>query len=151
MTLGYSIHGKKTWVGSHCFFQGDLPDPGIEPGSPALQADFYYLSHWEGKWISDAFSWICLVPKYSLFPTVFQSDLWVLLMLSLLNDHIIDSWGAVLFQFLSPLDMTLGCVHTFGAFWGKILFIFCPRLGIWHFSKKLVFLSGKWYLETSGH
>ena len=24
---------------------GDLPDPGIKPGSPALQADFYLLSH----------------------------------------------------------------------------------------------------------
>ena len=24
---------------------GDLPDPGIEPGSPALQADCYRLSH----------------------------------------------------------------------------------------------------------
>ena len=24
---------------------GDLPDPGIEPGSPALQADTYHLSH----------------------------------------------------------------------------------------------------------
>ena len=24
---------------------GDLPDPGIEPGSLALQADFYHLSH----------------------------------------------------------------------------------------------------------
>ena len=28
---------------------GDLPDPGTEPGSPALQADFYHLSH-HGKW-----------------------------------------------------------------------------------------------------
>ena len=24
---------------------GDLPNPGIEPGSPALQADTYHLSH----------------------------------------------------------------------------------------------------------
>ena len=24
---------------------GDLPNPGIEPGSPALQADSYQLSH----------------------------------------------------------------------------------------------------------
>ena len=28
---------------------GDLPDPGMEPGSPALQADFYHLSH-HGRW-----------------------------------------------------------------------------------------------------
>ena len=26
-------------MGSHFFLQGDLPNPGIEPGSPALQAD----------------------------------------------------------------------------------------------------------------
>ena len=31
--------GKSTGVGSHPLLQGDLPDPGIEPGSPALQAD----------------------------------------------------------------------------------------------------------------
>ena len=28
---------------------GDLPYPGIEPGSPALQADFYHMSH-HGRW-----------------------------------------------------------------------------------------------------
>ena len=30
--------GKNTGVGCHSLLQ-DLPDPGIEPGSPALQAD----------------------------------------------------------------------------------------------------------------
>ena len=30
---------KKTEVGSLSPSPGDLPDPGIEPGSPALQAD----------------------------------------------------------------------------------------------------------------
>ena len=27
----------------------DLPDPGIEPGSPALQADFFYQLNYEGS------------------------------------------------------------------------------------------------------
>ena len=27
------------WEGSHSLLQGDLPDPGIEPGCHALQAD----------------------------------------------------------------------------------------------------------------
>ena len=40
---GSSIHGifpgKNTGVGCHFPLQGNLPDPGIEPGSPALQAD----------------------------------------------------------------------------------------------------------------
>ena len=31
--------GKNTGVGSHALLQGNLPDPGIEPESPALQAD----------------------------------------------------------------------------------------------------------------
>ena len=32
--------GQKTGVGSRSLVQGSLPNPGIEPGSPALQADF---------------------------------------------------------------------------------------------------------------
>ena len=31
--------GKNTGVGSHSLFQGNLPDPGIKPRSPALQTD----------------------------------------------------------------------------------------------------------------
>ena len=31
--------GQKTGVGSLSLLQGDLPNPGIEPRSPALQAD----------------------------------------------------------------------------------------------------------------
>ena len=31
--------GKNTGVGCHSFLQGNLADPGTEPGSPALQAD----------------------------------------------------------------------------------------------------------------
>ena len=33
--------GKNTGVGSHSLLQGNLPDPGIALGSPALQADFW--------------------------------------------------------------------------------------------------------------
>ena len=31
--------GKSPGVGCHFLLQGDIPNPGIEPGSPALQAD----------------------------------------------------------------------------------------------------------------
>ena len=31
--------GKNTGVGYHAFLQRNLPNPGIEPGSPTLQAD----------------------------------------------------------------------------------------------------------------
>ena len=30
-------------MGCHALLQGNLPDPGIEPGSPALQADFFFF------------------------------------------------------------------------------------------------------------
>ena len=40
---GSSVHGdspgQNTGVGYHVFLQGSLPNPGIEPRSPALQAD----------------------------------------------------------------------------------------------------------------
>ena len=47
---GSSVHsnspGKNTGAGCHTLLQGDLPDPGIEPGSPALQADSLPLSYY---------------------------------------------------------------------------------------------------------
>ena len=40
---GSSVHGilqaKNTGVGCHSHLQGDLPDPGVKPRSPLLQAD----------------------------------------------------------------------------------------------------------------
>ena len=36
--------GKKTGVGCQ-YFPRDLPDPGIEPGSPELQADSLSFEH----------------------------------------------------------------------------------------------------------
>ena len=45
---GSSAHGnspgKNTGVGCHDLLQGNLPDPGFEPGSPALQGDSLLLS-----------------------------------------------------------------------------------------------------------
>ena len=41
--MGYTVHGifqaRIPGVGSLSLLQGDLPNPGIEPRSPALQAD----------------------------------------------------------------------------------------------------------------
>ena len=37
--------GKNTGVGCHALLQGSLPNPGIEPRSPILQADSYYPNH----------------------------------------------------------------------------------------------------------
>ena len=35
----WDFPGKGIGVGCHFLLQGGLPDPGIEPGSPTLQAD----------------------------------------------------------------------------------------------------------------
>ena len=44
---GFSVHGdspgKNTGVGCHALLQGNLPNPGIKPRSPALQADSLLL------------------------------------------------------------------------------------------------------------
>ena len=37
LSMGFSRQGY--WSGLPFLSPGDLPDPGIEPGSPALQAD----------------------------------------------------------------------------------------------------------------
>ena len=37
LSVGLAI--KKTGVGCHFLLWGNLPDPGIDPGTPALQAD----------------------------------------------------------------------------------------------------------------
>ena len=36
---GFSVHGIEYWSGLPFPSPGDLPDPGIKPGSPALEAD----------------------------------------------------------------------------------------------------------------
>ena len=53
-------------------FSGDLPSPGIKPGSPALHADFMYLftfyrlSYWESQ--NEKWTWKSL-SRVWLFPT----------------------------------------------------------------------------------
>ena len=37
--LSMEFYRQEYWVGLPCSSAGDLPDPGIEPRSPALQAD----------------------------------------------------------------------------------------------------------------
>jgi len=41
--MGYSKQDH--WSGLPCLPPGDLPDPGIEPASPAWQADSLPVSH----------------------------------------------------------------------------------------------------------
>ena len=46
----WSSVGKNTEVGSHLLLQGTFPDPEIEPGSPALQADSLLSVPPGGSW-----------------------------------------------------------------------------------------------------
>ena len=43
LSVGFSR--REYWSGLPCPPPGDLPHPGIEPGSPALQTDSLPLSH----------------------------------------------------------------------------------------------------------
>ena len=57
-SMGFSR--QEYWSGLPFPSPGDLPDPGIEPASPALQADSYQLSY-EGsprtlEWVACPFS-----------------------------------------------------------------------------------------------
>ena len=43
--LSMEFSRQDYWSGLPFPSPGDLPDTGMEPKSPALQADFYHLSH----------------------------------------------------------------------------------------------------------
>ena len=45
LSIGFSK--QEYWSGLPCPPPGDLPNPGTEPMSPALQVDSLLLSHWE--------------------------------------------------------------------------------------------------------
>ena len=45
-SLSMGFPKQEYWSGLPCPLPGDLPDPGIKPASPALQADSLLVSHW---------------------------------------------------------------------------------------------------------
>ena len=47
LSVGFSR--QKYWSGLPFPFPGDLPNPGIEPGSPALQVEPYYWATREAQ------------------------------------------------------------------------------------------------------
>ena len=47
--LSLEISRPEYWCGLPLPSPGDLPNPGIEPGSPALQEDFFLPSETPGK------------------------------------------------------------------------------------------------------
>ena len=53
-SMGFSRQGY--WSGLPFPPPGDLPDPGTEPGSPALLVDSLHLSHREARYHTNAVS-----------------------------------------------------------------------------------------------
>ena len=49
---------QEYWTGVPFPFPGDLSNPGIEPGSPALQALKIYIIHVKKVWPPDAKNWL---------------------------------------------------------------------------------------------
>ena len=64
--LSMDSPGKNTGVGCHFPSPGDLPDPGIEPRSPALQADSLSSEPSEKLWIHGPTEMIRSLMKYLL-------------------------------------------------------------------------------------
>ena len=46
VVVGDGISQQEYWSGVPFLPSGDLPDPGIEPASPALRVALLRLSHW---------------------------------------------------------------------------------------------------------
>ena len=59
---------QEYWSGFTCPSPGDLPDPGIEPRSPALKADSLALSHQGSPEISLTF--LQIIKMNDITPTL---------------------------------------------------------------------------------
>ena len=46
--LSMEFSRQEYWSGLPFPFPGDLPDSGVEPASPTLQAESLLMSHWGG-------------------------------------------------------------------------------------------------------
>jgi len=67
--LSRGFSRQEYWRGLPCPPPGHLPDPGIEPGSPTLQADSLLLSHWGSPLIVNK--------KYKIFTVKYFSAYWI--------------------------------------------------------------------------
>ena len=72
------------WSGLPCPPTGDLPDTGIEPGSPSLQADSLPLTHQGSPDFEYLDTKIMISSAQSLIITILE-------MLNLMNTHIYNS------------------------------------------------------------
>ena len=47
--LSMGISRQEYWSGLHALLRGNLPNPGIEPASPALAGEFFFTAEPPGK------------------------------------------------------------------------------------------------------
>ena len=81
LSMGFSR--QEYWGGFPCPSPGYLPNPGMEPGSPALQVDSLLLTHWE---------------KYIIKNTL-SDFLWLL------------HWNKMQFGYINVISGKVLCVH----------------------------------------
>ena len=99
LSLGFS--SKNTRVGCHFLLQGNLPNPEIEPQSPALAGGFFTtspLGRPYGTWIVK--NWVLKVSDQSLNNPEQQ----ILMLLDALFESLLLKWGRYF-----PLFSFLGC------------------------------------------
>ena len=70
--MGFSR--QEPWSGLAFPSPGDLSNPGMEPGSPAVQADALYLSHWGSRSYPSIFI-STPIPKLQSDPSMFTKFL----------------------------------------------------------------------------
>ena len=103
---GSSVHwgspGKNIGMGCHTLLQESSPDPGIEPGSSALQADFF--TSWATR---EAHSSICWTKNYEKN------------VMSKMNKLNKDNFSPSFWIYSSLIDESKSLIRIF--FWSKII------------------------------
>ena len=120
-------------VGCHSLTPGDLPSPGIEPGSPALQADAL-LSEPPGKpnihWITEKARefqkniYFCSTDYAEAFNCVDHNKLWKIIKDMWIPDHWSASWeiGVQLRKQQLELDMERQTGSKLGKEYVKVVY-----------------------------
>ena len=77
LSMGFSRQEYQSQL--PCLPPGDLPDPGVEPTSPALQVDSLPLSHWGSPKQLLPYSKfkVCFLELYGIFSQIFSTCSWL--------------------------------------------------------------------------
>ena len=137
--MGFSR--QEYWSGLPCPSPGDLPDPGIKPQSPALEADAL-TSEPPGKLVLSVLAFHVIILSVSFVPGFFCSSKWayccmyhwfILFFYCCVVVHCIHFYIYLLYNlFIHFLfNGPLGCFQ-FGVNRIKLLWTFLYRSFLWH-------------------